>query len=697
MPITETVKLVDKLNNSVVLCADSPVMLVNKRQVIMGDQTPFKDKGSCYVPLGFFETAYGAAVEDDFDKKQATLRLDNTAVVFTAAEARVISNSNEKSIPLESPVIYRNTYAYIPVEAFCDIFDKEIFDFDGKMLIISPKSENVAFDPALESEMLEDIEQQVNNLPLVMSESNLRKLIGAKSAIFGIGGEHSVTQTSAGKAERPVISNSQSDRIAVADDHVYAVCGGKLLVSDGSVIKEAELPYGFSADFVTVYDGRLFVAGQGENAIMPVTEMTFDENDAEQTRTQSSVVAKGTKFCLLYCDLEDKMQPRVRRWFYADGEAVQKQLFENSLSITVKKSVSELLNGDVYSAPEYCDLNKTTAFGFDEIKYMTQMLDSAYTVIYRFDLADVSKKADADAFLGVGDDITLAQNSAVFYAQGTMPSENGVVVNKVTDLYKINLINGAYAHEKLNGVLLALNRIKEYGGYAALAENSGRSILYTLSDSLSADNKLDLSVQGLVNASCEGGSVYLTDASKGNMLIATLSQVYEEDESSEEPRTVISAQEKGVIALDGVEYIRPYETTAVGLGKNKELDNAEISMWALKDSAVKTAADSIGEAGSSISPVRTKNIADGEMLFDLSLFVKENDVPAEKYNGVYIYNVSENNTPVFKGRITHNDEGRTDVTITDAAYLNERYFTLSENKFAVNADDAEMTRIASYP
>ena len=698
LPVTETVRLVDKLDNAVVVCTDSPVMLVNKRQVLCKNYsvTPIKHMDSFYVPLSFFETAYNAAVEEDFDKKQATLRMDNTAVVFNAVDAKVISNSTEKDISLDAPVIYRNTYAYIPVSAFCKIFNKEAFEYDNKMLIISSASEKVDFDPAAEADMLADIEQQVSNLPLVMSENNLRALIGAKPAIFGIGDEQSVTQTSAAKAEKMVIGSSQSDKIAISGEYVYAVCNGKLLVSDGSTVTEVQLPQNFTPETITAYDSKLFIAGMGNNAILPVTEMTFGTEEEGESRTQSAVTARGEKFCLLCCETEDKLAPKIVRWFYADGKMSQKQLFENSLCIELRKNVSELYDGESYKTPEYCDFNKKTSYKFDEIKYLPQMLDRTYTAVYRFDMADLSKSADADVFLGVGEDITLGQNSVVFSAQASLPSENGVVTNKLTELYKINLSSGAFSHDTLDGTLISLNRVKDYGGYTALAEKSGKSILYTLNDSLKTDNRLDLSVEGLVNASCESGNVYLADASKNNMVIASLSQVYEEEENSEEPRTVITAQEKGVIALDGVEYIRPYETTAVGLGKNRELDNAEISMWALKDSAVRTAADSIGAAGSSISPVETKNIADGEMVFDLSLYVAENDVSEEKYNGLYIYTTSENNTPVFKGRITHNDEGSVGIKITDAAYLNGRYFTLSDSRFAVNADDADMTSVYMY-
>ncbi len=702
-PVAETVRLADKLNSSVVIYKDSPVMLINKRQTIIGGKNlnvvPVKFNGCYYAPLSFFETAYGAAVEDDFDKKQATLRMNNTAVVFTTAQAQVISSSEESIINLANPVIYRNTYAYIPLNAFCDIFAKEAFEYNDSMLIISPAEENVVFDPSAEAELLADIEQQVNNLPLVLSENNLKTLIGARAGIFGTGSDTGAMQVSAAKSEKMVIANSQSEKLAVLGDTVYAVCAGRLVAGNSmdAALQPSELPEGFTPDNINVYNNRLYITGTGENAKMPVIEQTFSsEPDSSDTQRQANITVPGKKFFLLCCDIDENMQPVVKRWFYCDGEAVDKQLFENSLCIAVKKSAVEPTGDGEYTTPSYCDLNRSTAAKLDEIKYMPQMLDKNYTAIYRFDLADTGKKVDADFFLGVGEDFVLTQNSVIFAAQGSLPSENGTTTNKLTNLYKLNLINGAYYHEYIDGTLTSLNRLNEYGGYAALAEKNGKSLLYTLNADLKTDSKLSLSAAALAGAVYSGGSIYLTDASKNQLIIASLSQVYEEDETDEEPRTVIQAQEKATMALDGVEYIKPFESALIGLGKNKASNNAEISMWSIKESAVKTAGDIIGDSGTSITPVETKNIAEGEMLFDLSLFVAEENISTEKYNGIYIYNISENSTPVFKGRITHNPDGSTGITITDAAYLNGKYFALSNNIFTVNADNADMTELNRY-
>ncbi|MBQ9518312.1 MAG: hypothetical protein IJR59_00255, partial [Firmicutes bacterium] len=315
-PVSETIRLADKLNNAVVICKDSPVMLVNKRQTIIGGSnvniTPIRVNGCFYAPLSFFETAYDAAVENDFEKKQATLRMNNTAVVFSAAQARIISSSAEDSRKLDDPVLFRNTYAYIPLNAFCDIFGREMFEYNENMLIISPAEENVDFDPAAEAELLQDIEQQVCNLPLVLSEDNLKTLIGAKISLFGLGGDSGNMQVNAAKQEQTVIGNTQSEKLAVIGSRVYAVCGGKLAVgnADDGVVLPAELQSGFTPESLAVYDGRLFIMGTGRDAEMPVMEQTFDQ-DIDQTETREKSVAKiaGEKFFLLCCDIDEDGMP----------------------------------------------------------------------------------------------------------------------------------------------------------------------------------------------------------------------------------------------------------------------------------------------------------------------------------------------------------------------------------------------------
>lgn len=703
-PMTETVKLVDKLNNAVVVYNNSPVMLVNKRQNIISGKNfnivPFVKNDCFYVPLAFFETAYDAVTEQDFAKRQATLRMENTAVVFSANldRARVISNSTEKDVQLKNAAVYKNSYAYIPVDAFCDIFDKELFVYNDNMLIISEAEENVAFDPEEEAELLQDIENQVNNLPLVLSENNLKNLLGVKNVLFNFNTEKDIAVSPEQKPEEMVIDNSQSERFAYSGDHIFAVAGGgvKMIDSNGdteAAVTDLPMQKGFTPESVMTYENMLFVLGSGEDAVMPVKELTFrgDEQDTD-FNTAGEKKIEGSGFFILCYDVGDTSAPVLKRWFYADGELEKKQVFENSLCVAVRKNAFDLVSDGVYYAPGYCDLNKTAETKLEEVKYLPEMKDTNFISVFRFDLADIKKSADADVFLGVGNDFVMGQNYVTFNAAGTLPTENNASTIRLTNFYKVNLSSGMFSRGSLEGTLVSVEKAND--GYAALMRDGAKTLLVTLNSMLETDETMELSL-GADSISCLEDKAYLTDAGRTTLLIVSLTQVYDEAEGEEEPRTVIMPQEKTVIPIDGVEYIKPYETTALGLGKNLELDNAEISMWALKDNAVKTAGDSIGDAGSHIRPVSTKNIVDSEMAFALHLFIDENGVGTEKYNGVYIYKISENNTPVFKGRITHNEPDRADRSITDIAYLNGKYFTVSDNKLMVNADDAALGTLYS--
>lgn len=700
-PVTETVKLVDRLNNAVVLCSNSPVMLVNKRQTLIDDKcfniTPVVKNGCFYVPAKFFEAAYDAVVEDDFSKRRATLRMNNTAVVFTenAASAQVISNSNENEIQLENKVFYNGGMAYIPIDAFCDIFNEETFVYNDDMLVLSPTEENVAFDPAAEEELLLDIEQQVKNLPLVLSEERLKMLIGVKPAIFGFAGEKSDKPAISADNENMLLNKRQSDRFAIVGDTVYAIAGKKVSMIDSSAQSpqavEMKLRNGFEPEHILAYEQYIYIIGRGENASMPVIEMTFE--DGEETadkKTPAEKTIKGNKMFILCYDISTPAEPELKRWFCTDGSLVTKEIFDNSLCITVKKDAYELSDGSSYRAPSYCDLNKDTSVKFEEIKYFPEMRDTAYTMVYRFDLADIAKAADADVFLGAGDQYALGQNSVVFTGTANFPAGKEKM-KKGTDVAKINLLSGAFTHCTADGSPIAVERIND--GYALLAQTDKGNVLYTLNSGLKKDAETELSLKKLTYSSCSDNVLYLADSGKNNMLIVSLAQMYDETNDAEEPRIIMQPQEKGTVKLDGVEYIKPYETSAVGLGKNRELGNAEISMWTLKDTAVKTAGDTIGDKGTVITPVDTKNIVDNEMVFGLRLFVKQEEENKERYNGIYIYNISENNTPIYKGRISHNAENSFDKVITDAAYLNGKYFTLSENTIAINADDSELTQI----
>lgn len=699
-PVTETVQLADRLNNAVVLCGGSPVLLVDQRQTLISGSeyniTPVVRDGSFYVPLSFFETAYGAVCEQDIQKKQATIRLDNTAVVFddNSVTARLISNSNEKDMQLEHRMFMANAHAYIPVDAFCEVFSKETFVYNDNMLIISPSEENVVFDPSAESQLLQEIELQVNNLPLVLSENNLRRLIGADNDIFGFnagkGDKTEDTQTT----EPLLLSGMKSNKTAVLGDHIYMITGSGISVADSSgdiftTFDKIALPKNFLPDEIAVYDELLYVVGSGENVVMPATEMRFDAEEDKHEEVEKPI--DGKKLFLLCYSLENRTQPVLKRWFCTEGELSQKEVFDNTLCISVRQNAAELEKDGVYKTPSYSDLNKTVDMRFDEIKYLPSMKDGCYTSVFRFDLADITKEADCDTFLGIGEDIVLGQNYVQFADVNSIMPDSGKNKITQTDIYRLNLNSSALSKGNIKAEYLDMSRVND--GCAMLAKKEGEDALFTFNSALQTDGELELAESDLSSMNIYGERVYLTNDVKSKLVIADLMQV--NDESGEDTQTLLQAQIKTVMPLDGVEYIYPYESSIIGIGKNRTEDNAEISMWALKETAEKTAGDSVGAAGSSIAAAFCKNFVVSELAFNIRLFVDSDGTPQEKYNGLYIYNISENNMPVYKGRITHNAEDKTDVTITDAAYLNGKYFTLSDRMFKVNADDENMTELFS--
>ncbi|MBQ6554802.1 MAG: beta-propeller domain-containing protein, partial [Firmicutes bacterium] len=637
-PVTETVQLADRLNNAVVLCGGSPVLLVDQHQTLISDKesniTPIVKDGSFYVPLSFFETAYGAVCEQDISKKQASIRLDNTAVVFddNSVTARLISNSAEKDIQLEHRMFIQNAHAYIPVDAFCEVYSKETFVYNDNMLIISPEEENVVFDPSEESELLQDIELQVNNLPLVLSENNLRRLIGVKTDIFGF----NAGKENSGEIEKektPLLLNTmKSDKIAVLGDYIYIITGNEISVADSSgdavsTYAKIAMPQGFTPAELLIYDTYLYVLGVGENAVMPAAEMRFDEEDGKSEAVEKTI--SGKKLYLLCYSLKNRAEPVMKRWFCTEGELVQKAVYDNTLCIAVKQNAAELTKDDTYMAPSYHDLNKNVDVRFDEIKYLPDMKDACYTSVFRFDLADTSKEADADTFLGIGSDIILGQNYVQFPDENSITPDNGKAKVKQTDIYRLNLNNNVLSKGSIPAEYMDMSRVND--GCAVLAKKDGANVLYTLNANLETDGALELNDSDLTSLDCDSDRAYMTNDIKSKLAAAAFVQV--NDESGEDTQTRLQAQEKALMPLDGVEYIYPYESSMIGIGNDPAENNAEISMWSFKETAEKTAGDSVGAAGSGISPIRAKNFVVSELALNIRLFVSENETPVEKYNG----------------------------------------------------------------
>ena len=179
-PLPSEITAEDKLKNSVVLAINSPVVIVNEKQYLIDEKdstlVPTIDNGKVYIPTKLLETAFGANINFSKQSKETIIRLDNKAIIFVnnGTSINIIDNTSEETINIDEEAKIINDRFYIPLRSFADIFDKEVF-YNNDLIIIS-SIENL-FDPIEEMDILEELEKQVKQLPIVGNSDNLRHLL----------------------------------------------------------------------------------------------------------------------------------------------------------------------------------------------------------------------------------------------------------------------------------------------------------------------------------------------------------------------------------------------------------------------------------------------------------------------------------------------------------------------------------------
>lgn len=182
-PLSSDITSEDKLKNSIVLAINSPVVIINEKQFLIDEKdttlVPMVEDGKVYIPVKILETAFGANINFYKDTKETIVRLYNKAIIFknNGTSIEVIDNTSEETIDIDAEPKIINDRFYIPLRSFADIFKKEVFYNDD--LIIISNIENL-FDPIEELNILQELEKQVKQLPIVGNNENLKHLLKNK-------------------------------------------------------------------------------------------------------------------------------------------------------------------------------------------------------------------------------------------------------------------------------------------------------------------------------------------------------------------------------------------------------------------------------------------------------------------------------------------------------------------------------------
>ena len=174
---SEEVAVEDRLDSAVVIYENSPVILVNKSQMLIdkndASMVPILENQAVYVPTAFFRTAYNAATSEDLSTCSATIRLNNQALVLDKKTADLVDSSKEKDIEYNNKVFIKNGCVYVPIDIFASAFDKFIYYYDNMIIISSMKN---SFTDNESTDFINSLKSQVNDLPYVANEENMKEI-----------------------------------------------------------------------------------------------------------------------------------------------------------------------------------------------------------------------------------------------------------------------------------------------------------------------------------------------------------------------------------------------------------------------------------------------------------------------------------------------------------------------------------------
>lgn len=447
----------DRLNNAVVFYDDSPVILSNKRQMIVdktnSSYTPIFIDGKAYLPISFYSTVYGANVSGDRQNTSATIRLNNKALVVDSNEAVVVDNSSEKKIKdYTKPIICQNS-VYVSADLFAEAYDKKVY-INGQMGILS----NAEFTEA-DNSFLNGLVSQVNDLPYVTNEANLKAIANISNtddAFANIEKKIQEFETAhlAYDTNVQVLNPEYSDILLTDDKYIYYGGVGRVeILSRADEVKQVATiptPNSFVTKKLILQNNKLIVIGDNPQ-----------QGDLEKGNVSTDVY--------IY-DVADAANIKNGRTYSVSGYYRNAVIQGEYIYILSQNSVYGLYSDNKFNSPAYSDsLTGNDNISFEDIQYFPEIGSDDITIVSSFNLGN-SNKPSVKAFMGAGANVYMSQsNFYVSKPRYTAFEDYDAVENNV--LYRYSLSNGNLiknGKSKIKGSLINPSAISEDNGYCRL-------------------------------------------------------------------------------------------------------------------------------------------------------------------------------------------------------------------------------------
>ncbi len=457
---SEEVVVEDRLDSAVVIYENSPVMLVNKEQMLIDkndpSMVPVAANQSIYVPMSFFRSAYNAAASEDLSSSRATIRLDNQALVLDRQKADLVDSAGEADIEYNKKVFLKNGGIYVPVEVFADAFGKSVYYYDNMAIISDLKD---AFTDTESVDFINSLKSQVNDLPYVANEENMKEITGI-STPNNILKQIGSSDEPDGIPTAQLLENKELNTVHSADGYIYYADKNKVYILDPSsglaVTSTIELDNGFVGRKIYVHGPTLVITGDKE----------AENKDGADGFSRSTIA-------YVY-NISNKTAPSKLRELETEGSYINS--VQNGSYVYLLSSIpaTELSADGKYYPPSYRDSlsgNEPVSLEYSRMQYFPEGGGRDYTTIASLNIEDSSMPAELKTYLCAGENVYMSSGN-IYVAKDRYNAFDSNENTENTVIYRLSLSNGkVYSSGKGNvkGYITNKDSMNEYSGYFRLA------------------------------------------------------------------------------------------------------------------------------------------------------------------------------------------------------------------------------------
>ncbi|MGD9567616.1 MAG: beta-propeller domain-containing protein [Sedimentibacter sp.] len=688
------------------------------------DVNPIIENGRTLVPLrGVFEKL-GAAVDWNKGISEVVIKDTYNEIEMILGKDKVMVNGEIKLIDVPTKMINSRTFA--PLRFISENLGHE-----------------VKWDQATNSVYItrnNSIKERQNQTLTVGSKENLIALLEYNSKLYnyiwlerGIAVDNAVSQDKAEAsapemAEEPAAVPSAPDS-SQTNNQVEGVQEGDIIKNDGKyiyintisglkiidsnplepkIIATVSVPENTNIAEIFTIKNNLVVIGQNN-----YYHIMYDKALETQSMIMPPRYYEDRTNVLIY-NIENINKPVLEREYLFDGNYLSGRVIEDKFYLINTKYVN--FGHDIYNkeefeipVPYYTDVLKNSKyeFGYDEIKYFPNYIDSRYMYTVGIDLADTNSKPDVDVYLGGSDTIYVSKDN-MYAAIADYSYDSTLVQTELynpgytasTVVYKFKLHDGnidVVTQGSVPGTIINQFSMDEHEGKFRIATTTGevwqktsKNNMYVLDENMKIIGKLE----GLA----PGERIYSTRFAGDRIYMVTFRQV--------DPLYVIDASNPEKPVVKGLLKIPGYSTYMHIVDENHILGfgyDTEESSWGgtinggLKlslfdvtdpDRPKEIHTEVIGKAGTYSEVLYNHkslmfSLNKGLMAFPVNVYGEDYKT---EFNGAYVYNF-DNDSFSLKNKISHMDKDIYSYgnEVRRVIYINEYIYSFSDNVMQVHS------------